>query len=68
MKENDSLAKRGNPFECEVLSIEIAGNTATVRLAEQAYLDFDYRTSLRLMWMGRNWWIVSKLFNGTAMK
>lgn len=68
MKENDSPAKRGDPFQCEVLSIEIAGNTATVQLAEQAYLDFDYRTSLHLMRMGRSWWIVSKLFNGTAMK
>jgi hypothetical protein len=67
INESDSPARRGDPFRCEVLGIEIAGNTATVQLAEQAYLDFDYRTCLQLMKMKGSWWIVSKLFNGTEM-
>jgi len=68
IEESDSPAKRGDPFRCEILGIEISGNTATVQISEQAYLDYDYRTSLHLIRMKGGWWIVSKLFSGTEMK
>jgi len=61
-------SKKGDPFTCEVKSIEIAANTAIVTLAEHDYLGYDYTTYLHLIRDETGWSIVSKLFNGTPMK
>jgi hypothetical protein len=61
-------SKKGEPFKCDVTSIEIAGDTAAVTLAEHDYLGYDYTTYLHLICDETGWSIVSKLFNGTPAK
>jgi hypothetical protein len=62
-------SKTGEPFKCDVTSVEITGDTATVTLAEHDYLGDDYTTYLHLIReQTTGWSIVSKLFNGTPAK
>jgi hypothetical protein len=60
----DPPSKKGDPFTCQVKSIEIAGQTASVTLAEHDYLGYDYTTYLRLIRDQDGWSITSKLFEG----
>jgi hypothetical protein len=66
VRENPSPAKRGDRFTCRVVRSAVAGRTAVVTLRERNYLGFDYVTNLQLVKFDRRWWIVSKLFSGTA--
>jgi hypothetical protein len=61
-------SKKGDPFTVDVKSIEVAGQTATVTLAEHDYLGYDYTTYLHLIRDDTGWSIVSKLFDGTPTK
>lgn len=67
VENNASPAKRGDPFRYTIRSIDVAGKTATVRIREYAYLGDNYETSLHLTKIDGRWWIVSKLFSGTAV-
>jgi hypothetical protein len=61
-------SKKGDRFTYEVKSIEIAGETAAVTLAEHDYLGYDYTTYLHLIRDENGWSIVSKLFDGRPTK
>jgi hypothetical protein len=54
-------------FDCEIRSVEVAGETAFVTLTERGYIGFDYETSLQLVRSAGAWRIVSKLTSGTAV-
>lgn len=66
VRENESPAKRGDPFVCRIEGRSITGRTAVATLVERAYLGYDYTTSLHLVEIEGRWWIVSKLFSGRA--
>ena len=66
VRNNESPAKRGDRFTCRIVRRAIAGRTAVVTLRERNYLQYDYVTVLQMMEVKQRWWIVSKLFSGTA--
>ena len=66
VRNNKSPAKKGDRFTCRIVRRAIAGRTAVVTLRERNYLAYDYVTVLQMMEVKQRWWIVSKLFSGTA--
>jgi hypothetical protein len=66
VRSNKSPAKQGDHFTCRIVRSAIAGRTAVVTLRERNYLAYDYVTVLQMMEVKQRWWIVSKLFSGTA--
>lgn len=59
-------AKSGEPTNCIITSIEVAGNAATVGLAMDAYHAHDFKDYFQLLKIEDRWWIVSKLFHADA--
>ena len=65
VNENPAPAVTGDPFECEILSIDLTGRvaTATVREKDRHGAVIDY---FHLLKIGDNWSIVSKLWDAES--
>lgn len=70
--ETPPPAKTGERYACEITEIVVAGQVAKVTVAETDYIKSDYVTTFHLIYLADSdagtarWWIVSKLFQGTA--
>lgn len=70
--ETPPPSKTGERYECETIEMVVAGRVAKVTVREANYIKSDYVTAFHLIQLdatdagSARWWIVSKLFSGTA--
>jgi hypothetical protein len=60
--QQPSAKEKGEPERLEILSLEIAGNTAAARIRED-YLGLTFLDSISLLKTGDGWTIYNKLFH-----
>ena len=53
----------GEQYGCNITSISIAGNAASVEMAMDGYHEHDFMDYFQLLKTDDRWWIVSKLFH-----
>jgi hypothetical protein len=62
IKEQETPASLGHPYAINVISIDVAGTAATVKVDDE-YLGYRYTDYLSMIKMGEGWVIVNKAFN-----
>jgi hypothetical protein len=60
--QQPSASEQGQPTRLDILSIEVSGQTAAVRVRDD-YLGLTFLDSLSLLFADGRWQIYSKLFN-----
>lgn len=68
IEANEPPAKTGEPHQCTITSIQLAGNAASVEMVQEACYGNDYTNYFQLVKDGGQWLIVSKTYNGTPTK
>ena len=62
MKDQETPAALGHPYAINVISVDVAGTAATVKVDDE-YLGYRYTDYLSMIKMENGWVIVNKAFN-----
>ena len=62
VEANPAPAATGEPFDCEILEIQVTGRVATATVRETGH-DGAVIDHFHLLQIGARWWIVSKLWD-----
>lgn len=63
---NTPPSKTGEPHQCFITHIHLAGNAANVEMTEEAAYGSDYTNYFQLLKIEGKWSIVSKTYNATS--